>query len=108
MPSVRSTTVYTDFEDEIAPGAALEVDGVSVGTDMDRGRVVGPAHVELTITRQAALRLEPMTLAPIRCRPQAGRPRSSARRTRPSNALDGSVTCTFAAHPTEQPRPSRG
>jgi len=65
-------------------------------------------YVELTTMRQAALRLEPITLAPIRCRPQAGRCRSRARKTRPSGASEGWVTCTFAGHPTGQPRSSRG
>jgi type I restriction enzyme R subunit len=30
--------IYSDFEDEIGAGAAIEVSGVSVGTDMDRFR----------------------------------------------------------------------
>ncbi len=34
----RRTIVYSDFEDEIAPGTEVEVSGVPVGTDMDRFR----------------------------------------------------------------------
>jgi type I restriction enzyme R subunit len=34
----RRSIIFSDFEDEIGTGAAIEVSGVSVGTDMDRFR----------------------------------------------------------------------
>jgi type I restriction enzyme R subunit len=49
--------VYTDFEDEIGPGAAIELRGVSVGTDMDRFRLKARHFVRAHQNHIAILKL---------------------------------------------------
>ena len=56
--------IYSDFEDEIGAGAAIEVSGVSVGTDMDRFRAKARQFLKANENHIAILKLhrnEPLT-----------------------------------------------
>ena len=58
------TVVYSDFEDEIGPGTAIEVSGVPVGTDMDRFRAKARQFLKANLSHIAVLKLhrnEPLT-----------------------------------------------
>jgi type I restriction enzyme, R subunit len=60
----RLPVVYTDFEDEIGTGTAIEVQGVGVGTDMDRFRLKARHFLKGHENQIAVLKLkrnEPLT-----------------------------------------------
>jgi type I restriction enzyme R subunit len=60
----RRPIVYSDFEDEIGAGTAMVLDGVSVGTDMDRFRAKARQFLQANRSRIAILKLyrnEPLT-----------------------------------------------
>ena len=60
----RRTIVYSDFEDEIGPGAEILVSGVPVGTDMDRFRANARQFLRANLSHIAVLKLhrnEPLT-----------------------------------------------
>ena len=56
--------MYSDFEDEIGAGDAIEVSGVPVGTDMDRFRAKARQFLKANQSHIAILKLyrnEPLT-----------------------------------------------
>jgi type I restriction enzyme R subunit len=60
----RRALVYSDFEDEIGPGAVLEVSDVPVGTDMGRFRAKVRQFLKVNANHIAVLKLhrnEPLT-----------------------------------------------
>jgi type I restriction enzyme R subunit len=60
----RRTIVYSDFEDEIGQGTAVEISGVPVGTDMDRFRAKARQFLKANQSHIAVLKLhrnEPLT-----------------------------------------------
>jgi type I restriction enzyme R subunit len=60
----RRPIVYSDFEDEIGAGTAIEVTGVPVGTDMDRFRAKARQFLKANQSHLAILKLyrnEPLT-----------------------------------------------
>jgi type I restriction enzyme R subunit len=64
----RRMPVYSDFEDEIGAGAAIEISGVSVGTDMDRFRTKARQFLTAHRSHIAVLKLyrnEPLTATDI-------------------------------------------
>ena len=60
----KRSIVYSDFEDEIGAGDAIEVSGVPVGTDMDRFRAKARQFLKANQSHIAILKLhrnEPLT-----------------------------------------------
>src|SRR5262249_31673429 len=60
----KRPTVYTDFEDEISEGAAVTIQGFSVGTDMDRFRLKARHYLKGNENHISVLKLkrnEPLT-----------------------------------------------
>jgi type I restriction enzyme, R subunit len=60
----KRTIVYSDFEDEIGAGAAVQLSGVSVGTDMERFRAKSRRFLLVNSSHIAILKLrrnEPLT-----------------------------------------------
>jgi type I restriction enzyme R subunit len=60
----KRSIVYSDFEDEIGGGDAIEVSGVPVGTDMDRFRAKARQFLKANQSHIAVLKLyrnEPLT-----------------------------------------------
>ena len=60
----KRTIVYSDFEDEIGVGAAVQLSGVSVGTDTERFRAKSRQFLLVNSSHIAILKLrrnEPLT-----------------------------------------------
>ena len=60
----RQPIIYSDFEDQIGPGVAINVSGVPVGTDMDRFRAKARQFLKANQSHIAILKLhrnEPLT-----------------------------------------------
>ena len=64
----RRSIVYSDFEDEIGQGTAIDVSGVPAGTDMDRFRAKARQFLKANQSHIAILKLhrnEPLTKTDI-------------------------------------------
>jgi type I restriction enzyme R subunit len=65
----RRAIIYSDFEDEIGPGSAMEISGVPVGTDMDRFRAKARQFLKANQSHTAIIKLyrnEPLTATDVR------------------------------------------
>jgi len=64
----RRPIIYSDFEDEIGEGTAIAIDGITVGTDMDRFRAKARQFLKDNEDHIAVLRLhrnEPLTASDL-------------------------------------------
>lgn len=64
----RRAVIYSDFEDEIGAGTAIEISGVPVGTVMDRFRIKARQFLKVNASHIAVLKLyrnEPLTITDL-------------------------------------------